>query len=133
MSNDGGRGAEGERHAIGQQLRSGVRGFWETVEDEVEVKFACSGRLMRPLANGELARSTLGELQDLSQRRYVTPYGVGRIYAALGEKDQALQCLEAAYQGRDAWMIFMKIDPRFDGLRSDPLFRGLMRKMNFPA
>jgi len=94
---------------------------------------ACLGEIYAAAGKWDLARSTLGELQDLSQRRYVTPYGVGRIYAALGEKDQALQCLEAAYQGRDPWMIFMKIDPRFDALRSDPLFRGLMRKMNFPA
>jgi tetratricopeptide (TPR) repeat protein len=94
---------------------------------------ACLGEAYAAAGDWENAQKILRELQELSQQRYVTPYGVGRIYAALGENDQALHWLETAYRGRDAWMIFMKIDPRFDDLRSDPRFQDLMRRVNFPA
>ena len=78
------------------------------------------------------ALKILEQLQELSNRQYVTPYGVGRIYAALGQKDEAFHWLEIAYEQRANWMVFLKVDPVFDDLRSDPRFRDLMRRMNFP-
>jgi len=60
------------------------------------------------------------------------PYPVARIYAALGKKDEALRWLEIAYKGRAPFMVFLKTEPRFDGLRCDPQFEDLLRRMNFP-
>jgi len=77
------------------------------------------------------ARNILVQLQELSRQRYVTPYLVAQIYAAFGETDEALRWLEIAYRERAAWMVILKVDPRFDGLRSDPRFQDLMRRMNF--
>jgi len=57
---------------------------------------------------------------------------VGRIYADLGEKEEAFHWLETAYQERAAHMVCLKTDPRFDDLRPDPRFQDLMRRMNFP-
>ena len=71
------------------------------------------------------------QLQELSKQRYVTPYVVARVYASLGEADEALRWLEIGYRERAAWMVFLKIDPRLDGLRSDPRFRDLLRRMKF--
>jgi TolB-like protein len=71
-------------------------------------------------------------LQELSKQRHVPAYFVGRIYAALGERDEAFRWLEAAYRERGEWLVLLKIDPRFDSLRSDPRFQDLMRRMNFP-
>ena len=82
--------------------------------------------------NGE-ARKILHQLNDLSKQRYVTPYMVARIHAALGEHDDALCWLETAWQGRAAWMIFLKTDPHLDSLRPDPRFQDLLRRMNFPT
>jgi len=78
------------------------------------------------------AREILLRLNDLSKQRYVTPYIVARIHAALGEHDNAFHCLETAYKTRAAWMMFLKTDPHFDALRPDPRFQDLMRRMNFP-
>jgi TolB-like protein/Tfp pilus assembly protein PilF len=88
-------------------------------------EYAVAGHLLE-------ARKTLEQLQELSKQQYVTSYVVARIYAALGETDEALRWLETAYQERAAWMVALKIDPRFDNLRSDARFQDLMRRMNFP-
>lgn len=52
------------------------------------------------------------------------------VYTALGEHDEALRRLETGYERRDPWMIWLKVDPRFDALRDKEVFRALLRKMN---
>ncbi len=79
------------------------------------------------------AQKILEQLKELSKQRYVTPYYVGRIYAAPNETDKALDCLETAYREHAVWAVFLKLDPRLDGLRSEPRFQDLLRRMNFPA
>jgi len=94
---------------------------------------ACLGEGYGVAGFMEEARKTLERLREISKQRYVAPYGVSRIHAALGQKDEALRWLETAYQERDAWMVMLKVDPRFDDMRSDPRFQDLLRRMNFPA
>jgi tetratricopeptide (TPR) repeat protein len=77
------------------------------------------------------AQSVLEQLQELSKEQYVTPYGVGRIHAALGQMDEAFQWLETAYEQRANWMVLLKVDPVLDDLRPDPRFQDLLRRMNF--
>ena len=79
------------------------------------------------------AQKILEQLQELSTQRYVTPYLVARIYAALDKKDEALRWLETAYGERAVFMILLRTDLRFDELRSDPRFQDLLRRMNFPS
>jgi TolB-like protein/Flp pilus assembly protein TadD len=79
------------------------------------------------------AQKILEQLDQLSKRRYVTPYVVGRIYAMLGENDEAFRWLEVAYERRAEWMVLLKVDPALENLRPDPRFQDLMRRMNFPA
>ena len=79
------------------------------------------------------AHKVLEQLHELSKHRYVTPYGVARIYAALGENEESLRWLETAYRQRAEWMVLLKVDPGLDDLRPDPRFQDLMRRMNFPA
>jgi hypothetical protein len=57
---------------------------------------------------------------------------LAQIYGALGLKDRAFEWLEQGFRTRDAFMPFVKVDPGFDPLRSDPRFDGLMRRMRFP-
>ena len=51
------------------------------------------------------AHKILEQLHELSKQRYVTPYGVARIYAALGKQQEALHWLEAGYRQRAEWMV----------------------------
>ena len=78
------------------------------------------------------AQKILEQLKEPSKHRYVTPYLVGRVYAALVKKEDAFRWLETGYRGRDAWMVSLKTEPQFDDLRSDPRFQDLLRRMNFP-
>ena len=35
-----------------------------------------------------------------------------------------------AYQDRTFWISLLRSDPRFDGIRSDPRYNDLLRRMN---
>jgi TolB-like protein len=72
-------------------------------------------------------------LQELSKKRHVPAYFVSRIYAALGERDEAFRWLEVAYREHGEWLVLLKVDPCFDDLRSDPHFQDLLCRMNFPV
>src|SRR5947208_12510731 len=75
------------------------------------------------------AHKIIDELNDLSQRMYVDPYFLAEIYVALGERDRALQALETAYNQRSSWMVWLKVEPKFDQLRGDPRFKDLVRRV----
>jgi len=75
------------------------------------------------------ARKILEELDQLSKQKYVASAPVAIIYIGLGEKDQALQWLEKAYDERLWEMGMLKVAPVFDPLRSDPRFAVLLRRV----
>jgi eukaryotic-like serine/threonine-protein kinase len=79
------------------------------------------------------ARKLARELEDLAKRAPVPAAFMAQIYGALGDKDRAFQWLEKSYQEREAFMPFLKVDPGFDSLRSDPRFGDFLRRMRFPA
>ncbi len=69
-----------------------------------------------------------------AQRRtgYSSAYAIARLYADLGDKDQAFRWLNTAYQERDALLEGLKTDFLLDPLRSDPRFAELVRKVGLP-
>jgi serine/threonine protein kinase/tetratricopeptide (TPR) repeat protein len=62
---------------------------------------------------------------------YVCPYEVAGVYAQLGDKDRAIDWLDKAYRSRSC-LYWLRQDPRFDSIRSDPRFQELLAKLNFP-
>ncbi len=50
--------------------------------------------------------------------------------AHLGEKDQAFEWLEKAYEQREGLLMYLKGHPAFDPLRDDPRFLDLLRRIN---
>ena len=75
------------------------------------------------------ARQIVGQLKRESSKRYVPSRELAVVYADLGEKDQAFQWLEKAYQERDRGLIWLKTDPALDSLRSDPRYQDLLRRV----
>jgi tetratricopeptide (TPR) repeat protein len=78
------------------------------------------------------ARRILQDLKQPSGKNYVEPWLIALVYVGLGEEDQAMEWLEKAYQNRSHDIVFSKVLPQFDPVRSDPRFRELLRRMNFP-
>lgn len=77
------------------------------------------------------ARVILDRLLKLSAERFIPPYHIALIYNGLGEKDETFVWLEQAYEQPDPKMAFLKVEPRWNNLRSEPRFIDLMRRMNF--
>jgi len=76
-------------------------------------------------------RATLEELKFFAKDNYVPAYNFAMIYNGLGEREEVLNYLEKSLEEREALMTFLKIDTRWDNLRSEPRFVDLMRRMNF--
>jgi len=79
--------------------------------------------------NLEKAHEMLVEMDELSKHTYVSKYHLAPIQAAMGDKDKAFELLESAYKERDADLIFLKVDPKFAVLRSDPRFEMMLKKI----
>jgi tetratricopeptide (TPR) repeat protein len=79
------------------------------------------------------ARQILHELERTREERYVPAYSFAQIYAGLDDSERALLWLERAYEERSARMMFMRVDPAFDALRSDPKFQDLLRRARLPV
>jgi len=71
-------------------------------------------------------------LRELAKTRYVRPYYIAHIYAALGDKDQAFAELERSFAERDCYLSRIAMDPFVDPLRDDPRFKSLLKRMNLP-
>jgi hypothetical protein len=74
----------------------------------------------------------IDELKELSKQRYVSSIFVAEIYAALGEREEAFEWLEKGYEERSIGILFLRNDPLWDNLRSDPRFQELVRRVGFP-
>jgi TolB-like protein/DNA-binding winged helix-turn-helix (wHTH) protein/Flp pilus assembly protein TadD len=87
---------------------------------QVAVALAAAGRKSEAL---QIAH----ELETESRTRYVSPYGLAQIYAALNSKEDTFKWLQAAYDDRAVWMEYLAVDPIFDRYRSDHRFQELLR------
>jgi eukaryotic-like serine/threonine-protein kinase len=81
----------------------------------------------------EEARKALDDSNGLSKwRRYTSSYDRAIVYAGLGDRDKAFELLQRAYEDRDSYMIWLKVEPILDKLRSDPRFADLERRVGIP-
>ena len=72
------------------------------------------------------------ELEIMSRKRYVSPYGLAQIYAAADKNEDTFKWLQAAYDDHAAWMGYLAVDPIFDRYRSDERFKDLLRRVGLP-
>jgi tetratricopeptide (TPR) repeat protein len=89
--------------------------YWTTVAD---VYYRSGQR--------ERARHALEKLQQLRRSRPVDQRTIVSAYLAVGDKNKALASLESAYAQQSNLMVYLKVDPMFDSLRSNPRFQKLL-------
>lgn len=75
------------------------------------------------------ARRILQQFLRDSKRDDLSAYHVARVYAGLGDARQTFAWLKKAQGARDERMVMVKVDPKLDTLRSDPLFSDLLRNL----
>ncbi len=70
------------------------------------------------------------ELEERAKTAYVAPHLIALYYAQQGKNDEAFTWLEKALESRDPAIVTLSVEPLFDGLRSDPRYSTLLRRMN---
>lgn len=78
------------------------------------------------------ARQVLRELQQMRQQRFVPALYSAGIHAGLGQGEHAIDWLERAYQERFDYLLYLKVEPIFEGLHADPRFQDLLRRVGLP-
>jgi TolB-like protein/Flp pilus assembly protein TadD len=75
------------------------------------------------------ARAVLEELRSPTNQRYIPPYNLALAYHALADENQALSELDRACEERDVRLRLLKVDPRWDTLRSHPRFVAILKRI----
>ena len=84
-------------------------------------------------SNGRRGDATRIIRDVLAENAPVESYYLAEAYAALGNRDAAFEMLDRAYRSHTYWMVYLRVDPRLDPLRSDPRFQQLLRRVGFTA
>ncbi len=71
-------------------------------------------------------------LKNNSREEYVSPYEIATYYAFMGDRDHAFEWLEKAYRERSGRIEYIKEEDSFAGIRSDPRYLDLLRRMGLP-
>ena len=79
--------------------------------------------------NRKEAERLVNESIAAEQTRYVAPYPLATVYAALGDNDRAMAYLERAFNERSYYVVWLNVDPVFDRLRNDARFQDLLRRV----
>jgi serine/threonine-protein kinase len=67
--------------------------------------------------------------ETMASRDPFSPYDMATIYAAWDETDNALRWLKQAVEQRSVDVIWIRVDPRLDNVRSDPRFQEIVKSM----
>jgi hypothetical protein len=75
------------------------------------------------------ARELIDGMIAASRTRFVPPAQIAVGYLGLGDRDAAFTWLERAHDEHSQVLTFLKMDPMFDPLRSDPRYADLIRRI----
>jgi DNA-binding winged helix-turn-helix (wHTH) protein len=108
---------------------------FRNVEERIRewpVSMAARGYIAGVAGRTDEARNILAEMEGLAARKFVTSYGVALVQAGLGQNEAAFASLNKAFDERSNWLVWLRLDPRWNGVRSDTRFVELVGRMGFP-
>ena len=82
------------------------------------------------LGNTKESQRALEELTEKHEQE--AAYQIAEAHAWRGEKDEAFEWLDRAYQQRDGGLSDIKVNLLIASLHGDPRFQALVQKMNLP-
>jgi adenylate cyclase len=71
----------------------------------------------------------LHQLLESSKKGSTLSVQIAYVYAGLGDKDKAFEWLEKGYNEQNGYLGYLKVDPLWDNLRTDPRFAAMLKKM----
>ena len=78
------------------------------------------------------ARKIVDDLKQRAQQTYVQPMWIAAIYAGLGDKNQAFDWLQKAFDDRSVALVYLKINPAFNNLHGDPRCAEMIHRIGLP-
>ena len=75
------------------------------------------------------AENGLEKLLQREKNEYISPYNIAIIYIGLEEKDKAFEWLEKSFIDHSTEMIYFKVDPLLESLRSDSRYQNIVLRM----
>jgi eukaryotic-like serine/threonine-protein kinase len=93
---------------------------------------ATLGYVLANLGQRQEALQILEQLAASSKQRYTPAQAFAIVYTGLGDKDQAFAWLDKAYEERSNRLAYLKVEPTWDPIRSDPRFDELLRRIGLP-
>ncbi len=119
---------KGQKEEAMAELRSALK----LLSHGALVPLATLGYAQGATGNRAKAMKTLQRLSDLSKQRYIPAFYFAEVYAGLGQKDQAFEWLEKAYQERSNYLLLLKTGRLMVPLHSDPRYQDLVRRVGLP-
>jgi serine/threonine-protein kinase len=92
-------------------------------------KWGALGEAYGYSGNLAAAEETLEKLAEIGRTEYVSPINRLSVYAGLGEWERVFDGLEQAYADHSPWLCLLKVDPRYDPIRSDARITDLLSRM----
>jgi eukaryotic-like serine/threonine-protein kinase len=120
----------GRIHGLQGQPREALLAFARATElgGSLVVR-ASAGYTLAASGKRPEARAILDELKARAARAYVPPSNLALVHLALGEREEALDQLEAAVETRDMLLTFLAVEPRWADLAGHPRFTALLGKL----
>jgi len=100
-----------------------------SISDENAYALAGLGHLEVLTGNRAAAEEIRATLEARGRERYVSPVALATVLIALECRDEAFASLHAAAQERRGFMAYLRVHPLVDGLRRDPRFPELLRRV----
>ncbi len=124
----------GNLHAKQGDYAKATAAFQNAVDlsDRNSVSLASLGYTYALTGRRSEAEARLQELQERGKGRYLSPAFIATIYAGLGQKDEAFRWLEEAFRLRSRYLVWLKVGPEYEQLRSDPRYQELIARIGLP-
>ncbi|HKV90642.1 MAG TPA: hypothetical protein VJQ43_05545 [Thermoplasmata archaeon] len=116
--------------------------MYDAAIEEVQIAVRLSGESTMSLAilghahaaagHPRQAKEILAKLARRSRDQDAPSYRIALVRTGLGDRDKAISWLERADPERSAWLAWIGVEPRIDGLRSDARFVRLLRRLMLP-